>query len=80
MGWDWPKNKEIKKNLFRSVPTKPELENTKKKKQENSKNLKSIILASLQAETGRDRLKNRQKKNISFQSVPTRHKEIKKKK
>ena len=62
MGRDRLKNRE-KKISFRSVPTRPELENSKiigKK----FKNLKTIILASFHAGTGWDRMKNRGKKKL----------------
>ena len=63
--WDRLKNRE-KKNLFRTVSTQLELENTKKKK--IAKKFKNLILASFQSETGQDWQKNREKKNL----VPNR--------
>ena len=76
-GWERLKNRE-KKISFQSVPTRPELENSKiigKK----FKNLKTIILASFHAETGWDRPKNRGKKNRSDPFLLDLSKEIKKK-
>ena len=71
-GQDSLKNREIFFFSFRSVSTRPELENSKIIPTKFKK-LKNIIQASFQAETGWDRPKNREKKFRSdlFQPDPS---------
>ena len=57
-----------KKNSFRRVPTRPVIENFKKKK---AKKLKNTIMASLQAKISWERLRKREnKKNRSNELLP----------
>ena len=53
--------KEKKKIVPNTVPTRPELENSKKKIAKKFKKLKNIILALFIPKLGRDRLRKRKK-------------------
>ena len=69
-----------KKLSFRSVPTKPVIENSKKIA-EKFKKIKNIIMTSFQAKTGWERLRKREKTNYrSDQFLPHQEQKIKKKK
>ena len=72
--------KEKKWNLsFRFVPTRPEIENSKKVVKKFKK-LKNTITASFHAKIGWKRLTEREKMNyiIPFRSYPTRNKKFQK--
>ena len=67
----WERLRKRKKKLsFRSVPTRPGIENSKKISKKFKK-LKNIIMASFQARTSREQLRKRKKKKLSFRLVPT---------
>ena len=51
MGWGRPRKSEKKKKSFRSVPTRPVIENSKKIAKKFKK-LKNINMASFQSKTG----------------------------
>ena len=71
-GRDRLRMREKKIFLFRSIPTRPGMGNSKKIAKKFKK-LKNIVMASFQAKMGRDRLRMREKKIFSFWSIPTRH-------
>ena len=73
---DWERPRKRKKKLsFRSVLTRPRIENSKKK----SKKFKNIIMASCQAKTGRDQLRKKKKIYNSDQLLPDQEQKIPKK-
>ena len=63
-GWEMSRKGENKKLSFRSAPTRPIIENSKKIAK--IKNLKNIIKASFQAKTGWER--SRKSKNKNYRS------------
>ena len=68
-----------KKLSFRSVPTKPVIENSKKIA-EKFKKIKNIIMTSFQAKTGQERPRKKEKKNYrSDQFQPNQEQKITKK-
>ena len=78
-GRDRLRMREKKIFLFRSIPTRPGMGNSKKIAKKFKK-LKNIVMASFQAKMGRDRLRMREKKNIFvlIHSNPTRNREFQK--
>ena len=80
--WERLRKRE-KKLSFRSVPTQPIIENSKK----IAKKFKNTIMASLQAKTGWHRLRKRENKTYCFdqfqsnleQRIPKKIKKLKKK-
>ena len=65
IGWKMPRKREYKN--YRSVPTRREIENSKKIAKE-FKNFKNAIMASFQAKIGWKRPRKRQ--NNNYRSVP----------
>ena len=63
--------KKKKKLLFRSIPTRLGIGNSKKIAKK-CKKLRNIIMALFQAKIGRDWLRVIQKKKLSFRSIPIR--------
>ena len=71
-GWRRVRKRENKN--YRSVPTRLQIENSKKKFQKHSKNKKNTIVASFQAEISWKMLKRRKIKIIvPFRSYPMRN-------
>ena len=76
-GRERPRKRE-KKLSFRSVPTRPGIENSKTIAKKLKK-LKNIIMASFQAKTGRDSQRKRKKKFIvPISYYPTRNRKFQK--
>ena len=67
IGWKMPKKRKNKKLLFRFVPTRRTIENSKIIAK-IFKKIKNTITASFQAKTGWKRLKKRENKNYRFVS------------
>ena len=65
IGWKMPRKREYKN--YRSVPTRREIENSKKIAKKFKK-LKNTIMASFQVKTGRKR--SRRRKNKYYRTIP----------
>ena len=57
--------------IFPSLPTRPLIENFKKKKAKKLKKLTNTIMAYFPANPGWERQRKGEKKNLSFRSFPT---------
>ena len=70
-GRDRLRMREKKIFLFRSIPTRPGIGNSKKTAKKFKK-LKNIVMASFQARMGQDKLRMRQKRKLLFRSIQSR--------
>ena len=77
-GRDRLRMREKKIFLFRSIPTRPGIGNSKKTAKKFKK-LKNIVMASFQARVGQDKLRMREKKIlVLIHSNPTRNRDSRK--
>ena len=70
IGWKMQRKREKKKKLFRCVPTRPVIENSKKKAKK-FKNFENTFIAFLQAKIGWEKVRKREsEKNLSDVLLP----------
>ena len=69
IGWNSPRKRKNKN--YRSVPTRPVIENSKKIGKKFKK-LRNTIMKSFQAKVDQKRMGKRENKKLSFRFIPTR--------